>query len=49
MARWHTGLNVSNTDVNTKLVIMIILLLLLTGRPYLLGRVDNEKFLRKIF
>ena len=36
----------SNTDVNTKLVIMIILLLLLTGRPYLLGRVDNEKFLR---
>ena len=29
----------SNTDVNTKLVIMIISLLLLTGRPYLLGRV----------
>lgn len=46
---WHTGLNVGKTDVNTKLVIMIILLLLLTGRPYLLGRVDDEEFLRKIF
>lgn len=49
VAIWHTGLNVGETDVNTKLVIMIILLLLLTGRPYLLGRVDDEEFLRKIF
>lgn len=33
VAIWHLSLNVSNADVNTKLIIMIILLLLLIERP----------------